>query len=123
MRTALPNDALKFILTQQAINVFTICEQAAFSTNFTPRIPIHFEHYANSMVHPVTGRTILSYKKLMHDPATAEIWQTAFGKDCGGMAQGCNKTGQKGTNAMFVMTHDKIYHALAAKNFLLPQIQ
>jgi hypothetical protein len=33
------------------------------------------------------------------------------------MAQWCNKTGQKGTNAMFVMTHDKIAHTLAAKNF------
>ena len=53
----------------------------------------------------------------MHDPATAEVWQTAFGKDFGGMAQGCAKTGQKGTNAMFVMTHDEIMHALAAKKF------
>jgi hypothetical protein len=44
----------------------------------------------------------------MHDPATADIWQTAFGKDFGGMAQGDNKTGQKGTNAMFVMNHDEI---------------
>ncbi len=47
----------------------------------------------------------------------AEVWQTAFGKDFGSMAQGCNKTGQKGTNAMFVMTHDEIMHALAAKKF------
>ncbi len=30
------------------------------------------------------------------------------------MAQGDNKTGQKGTNAMFVMTHDKIAHVLRA---------
>ena len=67
------------------------------------------------MVHPVTGQTISSYKKLMHDPATAEVWQTAFGKDVGGMAQGCNKTGQKGTNAMLIMTHNEITHALAAK--------
>jgi hypothetical protein len=51
----------------------------------------------------------------MHDPATAEVWQTAFGKDFRGMAQGCNKTGQKGTNAMFVMSHNEITHALAAK--------
>jgi hypothetical protein len=42
-----------------------------------------------------------------------------FGKDFGGMAQWCNKTGLKGTIAMFVMTHDKIAHALAAKIFLL----
>jgi hypothetical protein len=56
---------------------------------------------------------ISSYKKLMNDSATAEIWQTAFGKDFGDMAQGCYKTGQKGTNAMFVMTHNEIAHALA----------
>ncbi len=71
-----------------------------------------FEHYANPMVHPVTGETISSYKKMMNDPTTAKVWQTAFGKDFGGMAQGNNKTGQKGTNAMFVMTHDKIQHAV-----------
>ncbi len=51
----------------------------------------------------------------MNDPATTETWQTAFGKDFGGMSQGDNKTGQKGMNAMFVMTHDKIRHVLAAR--------
>ncbi len=81
------------------------------------KMPVDIEHYANPMVHPVTGRTISSYKKLMHNLAMAEVWQTAFGKDFGGMVQGCNKTGQKGTNAMFVMMHDKIMHALAAKKF------
>jgi hypothetical protein len=79
------------------------------------KMPIKIEHYANPMVHPVTGRIISSYKTLMHNPATAKVWQTVFGKDFGGMAQGCNKTGQKGTNAIFIMTHDKIHHALAAK--------
>jgi len=79
------------------------------------KMPINFEHYANPMVHPVTGRTISSYKKMMHNPATAEVWQTAFGKDFGAMAQGCTKTKQKGMNAMFVMTHDEIRHALANK--------
>jgi hypothetical protein len=78
-------------------------------------IPINFEHYANPMVHPVTGCTIMSCKKLMHNPATAEIWQTTFGKDFGGMAQGCNKAGQKGTNNVFVMLHDEIRCALVAK--------
>ncbi len=39
----------------------------------------------------------------------------AFGRDFSGMAQGDNKTGQKCTNAMFVMTHDKIALTLAAK--------
>jgi hypothetical protein len=31
------------------------------------------------------------------------------------MALVCYKTGQKGTNAMFVMMHDEIMHALVAK--------
>jgi hypothetical protein len=67
-----------------------------------------FDHLASPMVHPITGVTISSYKKLMNDSATAEVWQTAFGKEFGGMAQGDNKTGQKGTNAIFVMKHDEI---------------
>jgi hypothetical protein len=53
----------------------------------------------------------------MNNPGTAEVWQMAFGRDFGGMAQGDNKTGQKGTNAMFVMTHNEIAHALVAKMF------
>jgi hypothetical protein len=111
------------------MNVLTLREEALLSTIHTPRslmqhakLPVNFEHYGNPMVHPLTGRTISSYKKLMHDPATTEVWQTAFGKDFRGMAQGCNKTGQKGTNAMFVMSHDEITHALAAKKNSLMQI-
>ena len=60
------------------------------------------------MLHPTMGETISSYKRLMNDPETAKVWQTAFGKDFGGMAQGDNKTGQIGTNSVFVMTHKEI---------------
>ena len=77
-------------------------------TNMRPRedaTAANLEHLAMPMVYPTTRETISSYKKLMNDPATMEIWQTAFGKDFGGMAQGDIKTGQKGTNAIFVMTH------------------
>ena len=111
--SAIPSGAQQWIVTRHAINLLTLQEEASFSTMHTPRaimkhakMPINIEHYANPMAHPVTGCTISSYKKLMHDPATAEVRQTAFGKDFGGMAQGCDKTGQKGTNAMFLMTHD-----------------
>ncbi len=113
--------------TQQthAINILTLMELATSKPSHTPRalmkyakMPIDDEHYANPMVHPVTDETISSCKKLMHDPATAEVWQTAFGKDFGSMAQGDNKTGQKGTNAMFVMTHDKIARTIAANKRL-----
>jgi hypothetical protein len=55
-------------------------------------------------IHPTTGETITSYKKLLNNPATQETWMTAFGKDFGRMYQGDNKTGQKGTDDMFVMT-------------------
>jgi hypothetical protein len=44
----------------------------------------------------------------MNNPKTAEIWQTAFGKDFVRMAQGDKKTGQTVTNSVFVMTHGKI---------------
>ena len=37
-----------------------------------PAHPMNFKHYAMPMVHPVTGKTILSYKKLMKDLVTAE---------------------------------------------------
>jgi hypothetical protein len=101
-------------------------EQESFRTVHTPhalmkhaKMPIHFEHFASPMVHPVHGQTTSSYKKLMNNLATTEVWQTAFRRDFGGMAQWDNKTGQKGTNVMFVMTHDKIAPALAGKKFLL----
>jgi hypothetical protein len=47
------------------------------------------------MVHPITGETISSYKRMMRDLTTAETWKTAFGKDFGGITQGDLKTGQK----------------------------
>ena len=122
--TPVPRGARQRVITRHAINLLTLREQASHDTSFTPfslmkhaPMPVNYEHYANPMVHPVTGRTITSYKKLMHDPATAEVWQTAFGKDFGGMAQGCDKTGQKGTNAMFVMSHDEIHAAKQANKF------
>jgi hypothetical protein len=71
-----------------------------------------FEHFTSPMLHLITGITISSYKKLMHDLATAKVWQTAFSKEFGGMAQGDNKTGQKGTNAIFVMKHNELAQIL-----------
>jgi hypothetical protein len=101
---AIPSGARQRIVTQQAINVLTIQEKASTDTLCTPRAlmkyavkqtPPHFEHYANPMVHPVTGKTISSYKKLMNDPDTAEIWQTAFGKDWVECRRGTTKLDRK----------------------------
>jgi hypothetical protein len=122
-RWPLPLQGTQCILMRQVMNVLTIKEKATFNAMFTPHdlmqhavLPFahHFKHYANPMVHPMTGETISSCKKLMHNPTSADIWQTAFGKDFGGMAQGDNKMGQKGINAMFVMTHEEIQHVLRA---------
>jgi hypothetical protein len=70
---------------------------AAFSPQcltFVDTIP-NYAHYASPVVHPVTGKHITSYKQLMNDPVMAKMWQTAFGKDFGGMALGNDKTGKK----------------------------
>jgi hypothetical protein len=69
---------------------------------------VDLEQVACPMVHPTMGKTISSYRKLMHNTATSEVWQMAFGKDFGGMVQGNDNRGQKGTNSIFVMTHYKI---------------
>jgi hypothetical protein len=110
------NMAQSHIISQQALNAMTIKETlyppAAFSPNHLMipavgnNIP-NYAHYALPMVHPTTGETITSYKRLINDPETAKIWQTAFGKDFGGMAQGDDKTGQKGTNSLFMMKHEE----------------
>jgi hypothetical protein len=71
-------------------------------------VGFNFQQLAMPMAHPTTSKTISSYKQLMRDPTTAEMWQTDFGKDFGGMAQGDMKMGQKGTNSIFVMTYVEI---------------
>jgi hypothetical protein len=83
------------IVTRHAINALTANKLGLCHDIFTPHclsvtptvtLSIWPEHFACPMVHPVTGETISSYKKLMNDPVTAETWQIAFGKDFGGMS-------------------------------------
>ncbi len=89
MYTVIPRRARQRLVTQQAINVLTIEEEVSLDTMYTPQgmmneqaqvLPTMFEHFASLMVHPMTGETISSYKKLMNNPATAEIRQMAFSK-------------------------------------------
>jgi hypothetical protein len=77
---ALPPGAHHCLVSKEAINILTLQEQASFSTVHNPRtlmkqakMPIHFEHFASQMVHPVTGHTISGYKKLMNNLATALV--------------------------------------------------
>jgi hypothetical protein len=69
------------IISQEAINLLLLDD---LENDTTPYIPTrllpttatttNFKHYAMPMVHPVTSETISSYKKLMKDPVTAEMW-------------------------------------------------
>ncbi len=45
---------------------------------------------------------------MANDPVTSATWKTGFRKEFGRMAQGDDKTGTKGTNFIFDMTHEEI---------------
>jgi hypothetical protein len=112
---SLPRLRNNWIISREAINNLIIDNLINDTTSFTPMTlhpppspPINYEHYATPMAHPTTGELISSYKRLMNNPHTAEVWMTAFGKDFGGMSQGDNKTGPKGTNGMFVLSPQDI---------------
>jgi hypothetical protein len=75
-----------------------------FALQQSYNVPI--DHYANTVVHPVTKETITKYIKLANDPVTREVWTKAFCKELGRLAQGYNDT--KGTETIFFMTHDEI---------------
>jgi len=107
--------ALNALRMKEALYAPQVFEQRNYEHhNFVENVP-NYTHFPSPMVHPMTGETISSYKRHMHDTATAEVWQKAFGKDFGGMAQSDDKTGQKGTNSIFVMTHATIKQAYADK--------
>ncbi len=97
-------------------NLHNNTESFAPTKSAPPPTPLmNFEHYAMPMVHLIAGKMISSYKQLMNNPITIDTWQTAFGKDFGSMCQGDNKTGAKGTNAMFVMKPEEVDHTPAAR--------
>jgi hypothetical protein len=77
------------LISQEAINILTEYVWSTLPDSFTPhklkpQRGFNLNQVAMPMVHPSTGETISSYKKLMHYNGTSEIWQTAFGKDFGG---------------------------------------
>jgi hypothetical protein len=111
------------LTSQQALTAMTMQEALTMPFSFTPhklvpatydKCSTNYAHFTAPMIHPTTGEIFSSYKRLMNDPATAKVWQTAFGKDFGGMEQGDPKTGQKGTNSVFEMTHKEIDIAMVA---------
>eukprot|EP00804_Cyclotella_cryptica_P022477 CCRYP_015112-RA/>CCRYP_015112-RA protein AED:0.28 eAED:0.23 QI:0/0/0/1/0/0/2/0/681 len=77
-------------------------------SDLATKLDADIEHMCAGVVHPTTGETITSYKKLIACPLLRDVWTTAFGKEFGNLAQGDKKTGEKGTNTMFVMTHSQV---------------
>jgi hypothetical protein len=69
----------------------------------------NLKHYGLAMVHSIMGKHIMSYRKLMQDLATLEVWMKAFSKDFGGMCQGNNKMGTKGTAMQFLSWTQRTY--------------
>ena len=69
------------LISQEAINFFTDCVWSKSPAVFTPDKlkPKHapscldLEQVAMPMIHPKTGETISSYKKLMHNPGPEEL--------------------------------------------------
>ena len=99
------------------------CEDIFMFHHWTPRafvttspttrnanLYVNIEHFCATVIHPITGKTITKYQKLVKDPVTRDIWSTAFGKEFGNMYQGDNKTKTPGTCSIFLMTHNKIRH-------------
>eukprot|EP00804_Cyclotella_cryptica_P007694 CCRYP_001321-RA/>CCRYP_001321-RA protein AED:0.49 eAED:0.35 QI:0/0/0/1/1/1/2/0/362 len=109
------------IITFQAVNhvtnrVYTDNNAVWYPRAFLPSSPsdlaigtdADIEHMCAGVVHPTTGETMTSYKKLIACPLLRDVWTTAFGKEFGNLAQGDRKTGEKGNTTMFVMTHAQV---------------
>ena len=57
---------------------------------------IDIGHFCTLVVHPTTGGTITSYRKLVKYEEVKETWTTGFGKEFGNLAQEDDKTGTPG---------------------------
>ena len=121
--TRVPMFRAPAFISQEALSLLT--EKAIHPSNpttWTPRMFLSsspsqiglnqydtdIEHFCGPVVHPTTGETITSYHKLARDPETNKTWTRAFGKEFGNLAQGDDFTGEKGTNAIFVLNHEQI---------------
>ena len=89
-------------------NDFIVAQPAQRNHDGTTIGDINLEHFFAPVVHPVTGKTITSYKKLADDLIIRSTWTTGYGKEFGCMAQDDEKTGTKGNNCSFVMNHGEI---------------
>eukprot|EP00978_Attheya_sp_CCMP212_P042176 scaffold252677_cov57-Attheya_sp.AAC.2 len=111
------------VITQEAFQAIVLATISPPSNNFPfthcnqrsttkPDEEYHhspgLEHFCAPVIHPTSGDIITSYKKLARDPELKEVWQTSFGKEWGGLAQGDNKTGAKGTDTFNLLCPDQV---------------
>lgn len=105
------------LISNAAINAITAKVYYSEDSTWVPttlqRLPVSdplpdLQQFAAPVVHPVTGETITSYKKLMNDSVLGETWRRGLGKEFGNLCQGDDLTGEKGTNALHVMSHEEI---------------
>lgn len=65
-------------------------------------------YYCAPVTHPITGKAMRKYAEVIKCEELRETWETAFGKEFGGLAQGDDRTGQKGTDTVIILDHDQI---------------
>jgi hypothetical protein len=77
-------------------------------THTDPPSVDHQDEFCAPVIHPTTGATITKYKILQRDPLLRQLWERAFGKEFGNLAQGDHATNTPGTNSIVVLTHAQI---------------
>ena len=108
------------VISQEAVNYVTASIWGDESLTFVPRhmepppddenTDLDIEQFCAPVVHPKTGEVITKYSKLANDPdpEIRHTWRNGLGKEFGNMAQGDDRTGTPGMNAIFVLTLDEI---------------
>ena len=64
-------------------NDFIVAQPAQQNHDGTTIGDIDVEHFCPPVVHPFTGETITSYKKLADNPITRSTWTTGYGNEFG----------------------------------------
>ena len=80
------------------------------TTTRNKNLDVNIEYFCAPVIHPITGKTITKYQKLVKDLVTRDIWSTSFGKEFGNVAQEDDKKKTPGTCSIFEMTNNKIRH-------------
>jgi hypothetical protein len=78
----------------------------ASRTRHKQQQPEPINHFANSVIHPVTGKP-MEYRQLITDPATRDAWNISAANEFGRLAQGVGGR-VKGTDTIRFIHHSEI---------------